>query len=127
MFTELKAEECGWSTARDEGRARPVRRGGPGPRLTGSADRDGGSGFCSQCSRLSGSFEPCVGNGLLGAQQWMPWDPNQTIVSSHGERDKGGGAQDGEERVVSGNSFDRSQQDSPMRGNRVRESVGKLG
>lgn len=56
----------------------------------------------------------------------MPWDPNQTILSSHGERDKGGGARDGEERVVSGNSFDRSQQDSPMRGNRVRESVGKL-
>lgn len=66
-------------------------REGLGPCLVGFADRDEGSGFCSQCSHLSGSFEPCVENGLLGARKWMLWDPNQTILSSHGERDKGGG------------------------------------
>ena len=97
MFIELKAEECGWSTANDEGRAWSVERG---PRATSHrfADRDEGSGFRSQCSHLSGSFEPCVENRLLGARKWMLWDPNRTILSSHGEQDKG----DGEERVVSG-------------------------
>ena len=117
MFIELKAEECGWSTANDEGRAWLVERG-PGATSHRFADGDEGSGFCSQCSHLSGSFEPCVENGLLGARKWMLWDPNRTILSSHGYRDKG----DGEERVVSGNSFDRSPQDSPVRGSRVRES-----